>query len=193
MLTAVPLMVVGDCAAQRLEGRHAFDTSRTATMALYSGAIYTPWVLQVYRLQERLLAGSGSPVFAAAQKSVFSVIVGGAPANAAFVSLATMLETMVWKKKPVDRYANASLPELLKMKLREDWPRIMRGSFCFWVPMNFINFYFVPLHFRLMVTSVASTAWNCFLSLIQHEYMSECEPVTVNHCTLGQNIKRCSG
>lgn len=177
LLTTTTIMGLGDCIAQRLERGSAprLDAERTATMVLFSGAVYTPTVFFVYRLQERLF-NNRSAALRAAQKAVFSVAVGGVPVNAVFVTLATVLEMRVFGKAPSGQFEGSSLAQVLTVKLSDDWPRIVERSFQFWVPINFVNFYFVPLHWRLVVTSLASVGWNCFLSLVQHEYVAPVEP-----------------
>lgn len=45
--------------------------------------------------------------------------------------------------------------------------------------MNFLNFRYFTTPYRLIVTSVAACVWNCFLSLVQHEYVSDDEPSNV--------------
>lgn len=46
-------------------------------------------------------------------------------------------------------------------------------------PVNFLNFRYFTTPYRLIVTSVAACVWNCFLSLVQHEYVSDDEPSNV--------------
>mmetsp|Transcript_20842 Transcript_20842/g.34381 ORF Transcript_20842/g.34381 Transcript_20842/m.34381 type:complete len:196 (-) Transcript_20842:335-922(-) len=170
LCTAVPLMAFGDVAAQRIEGSTTADVQRTTTMVSYSGLVFTPLFFQIYRLQERLL--HGSPLLLAWQKAIFSVVVGGIPANGIFLSLSTVIEMKLFGKQPTGEHAGRSMIEVLCNKLRYDWPRIVQGSIVYWVPMNFVNFYFVPVQYRLVISSFAAVGWNCFLSLVQHEYVS---------------------
>ena len=174
--TAVPLMACGDVVAQRIEGRPTVDTQRTTTMVTYSGAVFTPFFFYIYRLQERLLRGP--PLLLASQKAVFSVVVGGIPANGVFLSLSTFIEMRLFGKEPSGKHTGRTMSEVLADKLRYDWPRIVQGSIAFWAPMNFVNFYFVPVQYRLVISSFAAVGWNCFLSLVQHEYVAPVEART---------------
>lgn len=125
LATAVPLMVVGDLCAQQLEhrqhGRHTgpIDAQRTVVMSSYSGIIFTPIFFYLYRVMDRVLVGP--PAVLALQKAVGSVVVGGIPANIAFLALATTVEMKVFGKVPA---SGASLTEVVSEKWQHDLPRV---------------------------------------------------------------------
>ena len=104
----------------------------------------------------------------ALQKSVFSIAVGGVPANIIFLTLATTIEMKVFGKEPA---SGADLQKVVEGKLRNDLPRILLGSLSFWGPVNFFNFYFNPPKYRILAISASAVVWNCYLSLVQHEYV----------------------
>jgi hypothetical protein len=172
-------MVVGDFGAQRLEcWKHTgslttepFDAKRTSVMAAYSGAVFTPIFFYLYKALDRGLRGP--PMLLAAQKAVGSVIVGGLPCNIIFLWLGTTIEVNVFGKKPA---SGESLEQVVYRKIRDDLPRLMLGSLAFWGPVNFCNFYWAPPQYRIMVVSASAVVWNCYLSLVQHEYVHETEP-----------------
>lgn len=82
LCTAVPVMVAGDMLAQLLERcvdlkendrpcsayGTTVDLERTATMAAYSGMIFTPLFFHLYRWQDKILRGT--PAVLAAKKAV---------------------------------------------------------------------------------------------------------------------------
>ena len=125
LATAVPLMVVGDLCAQQLEHRQhgrctgPIDVQRTVVMSSYSGTIFTPIFFYLYKVMDRVLVGP--PVALALQKAVGSVVVGGIPANAALLVLATTIEMKAFGKVPS---SGASLPEVVSEKWRHDLPRV---------------------------------------------------------------------
>lgn len=173
VMTAVPLMVLGDIAAQRGEwqrqgrnGKERFrvDVERTISMASYSALIFTPVFFKVYRLQDRIFQGP-SKLMNATKKAGFSWLVGGWPANTGFLILTTTLEMKVFQKKASD---GRTLPQVLSTKLQDDLPRIMAGSLLWWTPINMVNFFFTPPQYRLVLASVAALVWNTFLSFVQH-------------------------
>ena len=95
LCTAVPLMVIGDVFAQQLEARQRgraagsqvapVDPQRTLVMASYSGAIFTPIFFYLYPVLDKYLRGP--PLALALQKAFGSIIIGGVPANIAFLAL----------------------------------------------------------------------------------------------------------
>lgn len=42
--------------------------------------------------------------------------------------------------------------------------------------VNFCNFYWTPPQYRILVVSASAVAWNCYLSLVQHEVFVEAHP-----------------
>lgn len=42
---------------------------------------------------------------------------------------------------------------------------VLLANYCYWPFVNFLNFKFVPLHFRMAVINLCAVFWNTFLSL----------------------------
>jgi protein Mpv17 len=164
------MMIIGDNIAQKLEGCEKIDAQRTLTMATYSGAVFTPLFFYLYKVADKLLRGG--PVVLAAQKSIFSIVVGGIPANAVFLCIATLIEMELFGKRAAGRHASSTSAQVIREKIRDDLPRLVKGSLSFWTPINFINFYFTPIQYRVLVVSASAVVWNCYLSVVQHEYIS---------------------
>ena len=182
--TAVPLMVLGDLAAQRSEWKRRIgdskagqssrpDLERTLVMAAYSGLVFTPLFFNLYKVQDRIFKGP-SKLLAAVEKAGFSWVVGGFPANAAFLTLTTTAEMKLFKKSTAD---GKPLSKVLATKMEQDLPRIMLGSLIWWSPINIINFMLTPPQYRIAVASMAALVWNTFLSLIQHHVYNADGPV----------------
>ena len=57
----------------------------------------------------------------------------------------------------------------VRAKWEEDLWRTMVVSAQVWLPMNFLNFYCVAPHLRVVSLSVASVCWFTFLSLVQNK------------------------
>ena len=125
LATAVPLMVLDNLCAQQLEHRQRggrsgpVDAQRTVVMSSYSGFIFTPVFFYLYKVMDRFLVGP--PVALALQKAVGSVVVGGIPANTAFLALATAVEMKIFGKQPA---SGASLTEVVSEKWQHDLPRV---------------------------------------------------------------------
>ncbi|CDK28633.1 unnamed protein product [Kuraishia capsulata CBS 1993] len=50
-------------------------------------------------------------------------------------------------------------------RLRHNWWATLVTNWQVWPAFQFVNFYVVPVQFRLLAVNVVSIAWNCFLSL----------------------------
>ena len=53
-------------------------------------------------------------------------------------------------------------------KLRADLPTIIRSNWVLWVPFQFINFRFVPVHLQVLASNVVALAWNVYMSWASH-------------------------
>jgi len=47
--------------------------------------------------------------------------------------------------------------------------------------VNFCNFYWTPPQYRILTVSVSAVFWNCYLSVVQHEYVNEPVKATSTH------------
>mmetsp|Transcript_21379 Transcript_21379/g.55786 ORF Transcript_21379/g.55786 Transcript_21379/m.55786 type:complete len:218 (-) Transcript_21379:107-760(-) len=182
--TAVPMMVAGDCVAQRLEGRATVDPARTVVMATYSGLVFTPVFFNVFRYMDRAAIFKSAVLRGprgAIAKAAFCVGVAGPPVNAAFLTIATTAEMVLLDKKAKD---GAALPTVLRHKLISDLPHIMMGSLAFWVPTNTLIFTFIPPSYRVLGSSLGACVWNCYLSMVQHEFIDDSD--ATNESASGQ-------
>lgn len=57
----------------------------------------------------------------------------------------------------------------LQHRFETRFVRVVAASWLMWLPSNFVCWYFIPLQYRMMWSSTAAVAWNCYLSLVQHE------------------------
>jgi len=194
-ITAVVIMCMGDAGAQFIEwqfrnermvalrrervdangfaGRMAqgsvalavTDVRRTALMAGYSATVFTPIYFGLYTLMERLCASDRSTL-SVARHSIF-VLAAGAPGDALLLVVVPYLEQLLLGQPQT--FAEAE--SLAGHKLREDVPRLLRATFCFWGSFNVLNFWLMPPHLHLLFSSAASVCWNMYLSYIAHEHL----------------------
>ncbi|KAH9286088.1 Protein Mpv17 [Echinococcus granulosus] len=59
--------------------------------------------------------------------------------------------------------------EEAKQKLSTSFCSALKKNYMVWPPTQFINFTFVPVHFRLFVVNFVSLFWNSFLSYISQK------------------------
>ncbi|KAI9279582.1 hypothetical protein BY458DRAFT_30679 [Sporodiniella umbellata] len=62
-------------------------------------------------------------------------------------------------------FEGKSLDEI-REKLTNGYTTALIGNYKIWPAVQLINFYFVPLNYRLMVTNVVALGWNAYLSTI---------------------------
>jgi hypothetical protein len=48
--------------------------------------------------------------------------------------------------------------------LRSDWPSAIRANWILWVPAQFINFRFVPVHQQVLAANITALVWNVYFS-----------------------------
>lgn len=55
-------------------------------------------------------------------------------------------------------------PEQIKDELRTNWPSTVKANWMLWVPAQFINFRFVPVHHQVLVANITALLWNVYFS-----------------------------
>ena len=48
--------------------------------------------------------------------------------------------------------------------IREEWLTIMIFDWSVYVPVQFVNFRYVPVKFQVLVINLVGVGWNCFVS-----------------------------
>jgi hypothetical protein len=187
-VTGVALMAIGDRLAQAIEspGQHvqvptaAEDTAgfaapnprgsqvvawstgnswaRTGILSSWS-AIISPFWTWWYRMMSRRYPGNVPRWIA--MTAALSI-----PFNAAFFSYSTVVEYALLA--PESQRTVEAVSEGVRAKLETRLMPTVLTSLSVWVPINYINFSFVPLHNRNLVASAFACCWNVFLSLQQH-------------------------
>ena len=41
---------------------------------------------------------------------------------------------------------------------------VLKANYCYWPIVNFLNFRFVPMHYRILIVNVCAIAWNSFMA-----------------------------
>jgi hypothetical protein len=54
-------------------------------------------------------------------------------------------------------------------RYEEDLLPVVLTAYKGWVPLNCLNFFFLPPQFRIVTVAVAATVWNAYLSLVTHQ------------------------
>ncbi|KOB68622.1 putative pmp22 peroxisomal membrane protein [Operophtera brumata] len=45
---------------------------------------------------------------------------------------------------------------------------LTKGDWCFWPPVQIINFYYLPTHYRVLYINIATMVFNIFMSYMKH-------------------------
>lgn len=146
-LTAFGVVATGDALVQAVR-EPSINPRRSLVPASYSGLlapIYVVW----WRWLDVRFPGTG-----------LSVVLKKAMANQLVTSLPNNVGYMAW----CTYWLEDGSREGIGTRLRTELPSIVGAAFSFWMPMNAINFAWVPMHHRILFMSVANCAWAGWLS-----------------------------
>ncbi|XP_043846397.1 protein Mpv17-like [Dromiciops gliroides] len=156
MVTAASLVGIGDIISQQLIERRGFkkhQVHRTLTMAFIGCGFVGPVVGGWYRVLDRLIPGN------------------------------TKMDVL--KKVAVDQvvFAPCFLVCLLPLigtfdglSVQDNWARFQRNfpaalifNYYIWPPVQLVNFYLIPLAYRLFFVQCVAIIWNTYLSWKIHQ------------------------
>ena len=106
-------------------------------------------------------------------RSAFKGVVAFLPAaiiNPLFFGYTALLEGVIDARTAGHtRVDTDKLQRTIERRYREDLLGVLQASAYTWIPVNILNFCVMPPNFRILVTSTVSTAWNGYLSLVNHK------------------------
>mmetsp|Transcript_2259 Transcript_2259/g.3167 ORF Transcript_2259/g.3167 Transcript_2259/m.3167 type:complete len:212 (-) Transcript_2259:248-883(-) len=164
------IMGVGDVIAQSIEkaklesSNGSINPKRTLVMASYSGICFSPYCTILYGWIDRNMQKGGFV------NSLKRGIVGNFAMNPfitmIFFTFSTYTEMILEKGSFEGAY------EKTQRKVEEEYVTTCINSASLWVPVNTLNFWIVPIPYRVLASCVVSTFWGCYLSLVQHKPIS---------------------
>jgi len=83
--------------------------------------------------------------------------------NAVFFGYSTYVEHFFLKGTLEGAYEKA------RLKLEEEYVTTFLKSAALWIPANTVNFWLIPVHYRVLGSSIFAVFWSCYLSLVQHK------------------------
>jgi protein Mpv17 len=184
MATAGGVMLIADTGAQYIEGTDApqahvrspaIDTTRSFVMTTWNAFIFSPTFFFWFGFLDRCFPGA-SPANVAKKVLVNQVLIT-IPINAGALGYSVAAEnalhaTIGGRKWDMERVASE-----ISTRWNGDLQRLFVGSACIWIPVNTLNFLFVPPHLRVLPTILVSCVWNTFLSLTAHRTQERAAPV----------------
>ena len=172
-ITGAGVMVIGDLLAQTIKikgmnstGEEDFDFRRTFCMGTFSGLIMAPTFLFWFRRLDRWFPGNS--VRNATIKVIANHAAVAIPFNALALTYTVTSESLlsfVLDGAPFDKGAVVGG---IEHRCKADLFKLFVASSAVWVPVNMLNFLFVPSHLRVLPTIFTSLGWNTFLSHTAH-------------------------
>ncbi|KAK0549808.1 Protein required for ethanol metabolism [Tilletia horrida] len=150
--SAAFLFAAGDCIAQQaIEKRGSkHDFWRTGRLAFYGGVIFSPILVQWFKVLERIQFQSRAATIGA--KVAADQLIAAPNIVLLFFSSTTLM-------------AGGSIDDV-KAKVRESWWPTVKMNWLVWVPVQTVNMGFVPLNQRFLFVNVVALFWNTFLSVM---------------------------
>ena len=171
MCTSGVCMFTGDTTAQYVELKRSnkdmtfknWNPTRTAVAVGWNTFLFTPLFAVWFRQLDKWFAGTA--VKTVMKKVVLNQCVVSLPINAGYLSYTTAVEQFLSPGK----FDPAAIHKRLTTQLSEDVPKLFVSSNLLWIPVNSLNFLFVPPTFRVLPTIFCSTGWSTYLSLTAHK------------------------
>jgi len=127
------------------------DLARTGRMALYGGAVFGPAATTWFAFLQRRVTLSGKYTTIGARVALDQLVF--TPTNLfCFLSSMAIMEGSSPKDKLKSTYTTA---------LKKNWQ--------IWPGVQFVNFAYVPLEYRVFVVNIVSLGWNCYLSYLNSQ------------------------
>ena len=171
MATATVVMFSADAYAQHIEaervGDAGFDGVRSTVMTSWNALIFTPTFFVWFRRLESTWPGT-SPR-AVVTKVMTNQIAMNAPITALALAYAVSLEAGLRAVLQQKTWHADEVRAEVGRRWSESLGVALLASACLWVPVNLLNFSFVPPQLRVLPTILTSCAWNTYLSLKAHE------------------------
>ncbi|CAL8463749.1 g3283 [Coccomyxa elongata] len=155
-LTTGALSLAGDLLAQSFTQRHGkklpgqsagLDAVRAARMGGFGFAFYGPYQYYWYKYLDKLFPTKSVPHFAS---KVFL--------NQAALGPVVLSAVLLWN------YAFTKQLDRLPEKVKRDFVPTLINGWKFWVPASMVNFYLVPLQYRVLYMSTCGMFWTGYLS-----------------------------
>lgn len=145
------LMAGGDQIAQHLIERRRYtdlDFVRTAKFGCIGFFMVGPTVRTWYGILDKLFGSKGTTT---TLKKVACDQLLFAP-----IFIATLISTI--------GLSQGSSLQGIKDKLKNEYPDIVTNNYKLWPMVQLINFYFIPLHYQVLVVQAVAILWNTYIS-----------------------------
>ena len=156
-----------DGVLQHVQLHHGFDGVRSAVMTSWNSLVFAPAFFFWFRRLERAFPGNSRR--AVLQKVITNQVAMNAPITALALAYAVTTEAALRATQGQREWNAAEVREEVERRWSLSLGVALLASAAVWVPVNLLNFSFVPPHMRVLPTIVTSCVWNTYLSLKAHE------------------------
>lgn len=157
--TGLGVMGAGDLGTQLLL-EPAVDAQRNAVSALYNGAISAPFLAWFLALERRWPGTSARSML---RKVLTNQVVMTSINSPLYMLWCAHAEAWV-----AGRADWAAVRAATWEQLARELPGVIGASFACWLPVNAVNFAFVPPHLKVPYMSAAGVCWGGYLSYVAH-------------------------
>lgn len=159
--TGFSVMSIGDLGMQcTVGGRSEIDLQQNVVSATHMG-LMSPLFLAWWVYLERIWPGRSA--FQLARKVVVNQVVITSVNLTSYLGWCTYVEAYLAGATNWAAVTAAGLGQA-----RRELPRMIGNSFLLWVPVNTLNFAFVPPHLKVPYSSAVSVLWGGYLSFVAH-------------------------
>lgn len=163
----------GDVAAQYLESQNSgkqtleWNRARSTIMGTWGGLAFAPFFTWLFRTMDTRLAGvlARRSIYVVALSKCFLTFLTAPLVNSAYFAYSTSLEHAHRSYTARKPYPTELVGSEIQHKISTRLPTVVASSVALWFPINFVSFVYVPPHMRIVLSSVVSVGWNCYLSL----------------------------
>ncbi len=171
-VTSILITAASDCTAQTFEmiqnkgsGQTSYNFKRTLRMISW-GVITVPIVHRWYNVLERLfpapVATSVRENLIPSTKKMFFDQATFAPISLLiFMTYISSLEGNSWQNT--------------RAKIAQDYKSILWMNYKVWIPIQYLNFFFIPLQHRILLAQMVGFLWTIYLSHMQNSHSTPIE------------------
>ncbi|KAI3640854.1 hypothetical protein MIR68_001732 [Amoeboaphelidium protococcarum] len=170
MATAGVLFATGDVMAQKVynplllgKPEQKYDYIRTLRMTAYGFFVAGPATFAWYRWLDRnvVMAGRNQSLVTATRVALDQFAF--APCF-----LYIFFNYMAFTDKSAYKTSDAA-----SKAVSEQYPKALLANYQIWPFVQLINFYFVPLNYRLLLVNTVAIGWNGYLSLVASKHVKD--------------------
>lgn len=154
------VMFFGDLLSQTLlehKSLNEVDKHRLLCCSIWNAMFVSPTFLIWFRYLDRVFPGQ------VVKKTVVNQLVSPLPVNAAFLTYSTVTHDMQGGSTNMQDSLQTA-----KHRIINDLPTLVASSAMFWLPVNYLNFAYVPQRYRVLPSICGGVIWGSFLTFIGH-------------------------